>query len=88
MPIRFRPRHEFAADIARSAGAIIHHHLLAKPGRKALSREPPDQIRGPGGGKGDNQANGAVGQPLRQGGQRKSGPYGQGAQAAAGDHGL
>jgi hypothetical protein len=42
MAIRFRPRDEFTADIARSAGTVIHHHLLAEPGRKALSREPPD----------------------------------------------
>ena len=88
MPIGFSPRHEFAANIARSAGAVIHHHLLAEPGRKTFSREPPDQIRGPGGGEGDNQANGAVGQPLRQGGQRQAGPNGQGAQAATGNHGF
>ena len=61
MSIWFRARHEFAPDIARSAGAVIHHHLLAQPGRKTLSRETPDQIRGAGGGKGDNQADGAVG---------------------------
>jgi hypothetical protein len=73
MAIRFRARHEFTADIARSAGAVIHHHLLAKPGGKTLGGQSPNQIRGAGGGEGDDQADGSVGKPLRQGGHGQGG---------------
>jgi hypothetical protein len=44
------PRHHLGADIAATAGAVLHHHRLAPGGSKSVAENSDDNVRRPRGG--------------------------------------